>query len=216
MKTYKTIYQLQVANDEIKKSKFIATAMPVPNKAAAEEWIKEIQRQYKDATHNVFAYRVVENGVLLERQSDDGEPSGTAGMPILEVLRGEELTSVAVVVTRYYGGTLLGTGGLTQAYGRTAKLSLYDIIEKSPYKRYVVTTDYSQMGQVQYEVLQDGHILHDTVYTDAVEFIIYVAEQNAGAFVKKIANVTSGTAQVVEDAVVYGFYYGGEFMTSDE
>jgi len=196
MDNYKTIYKINEYTAIEKKSKFIGTAFPVQSRDTAEQEIKALQKKYGDATHNVFAYRVLEGGQVLERQSDDGEPSGTAGMPILEVLRGEELYNIGVVVTRYYGGTLLGTGGLTRAYGHTAKGALGEIIEKKPYRQYSIVVSYNQMGQIQHEILGGDYILKDTIYTDTVEFLVYAHEDLSRGLEKKITDITSGTAKI--------------------
>ena len=123
LKKYKTI--LEEAEEEIveKKSRFIATVRPVKTEDEARAFIEEMKKKYWDARHNVFAYQIGERNEL-QRFSDDGEPQGTAGMPVLNVLKGEDVKDTAVVVTRYFGGTLLGTGGLVRAYGKAAKEGL--------------------------------------------------------------------------------------------
>ena len=122
LKKYKTI--LEEAEGEIveKKSRFIATVRPVKTEDEARAFIEEMKKKYWNATHNVFAYQIGERNEL-QRFSDDGEPQGTAGMPVLNVLKGEDVKDTAVVVTRYFGGTLLGTGGLVRAYGKAKELA---------------------------------------------------------------------------------------------
>ena len=120
MQAYKTIATSETVEIIEKKSKFIAHVFPVQTQEEAEGHIQKLKKQYWDAAHNCYAYQLGEKSEI-QRFSDDGEPQGTAGKPILEVLKGENLTNVLVVVTRYFGGTLLGTGGLVRAYGRTAK-----------------------------------------------------------------------------------------------
>ena len=141
---YKTIYKEAEAEIIEKKSKFIATVRPVKTEEEAQSFIEEMRKKYWDATHNVFAYQIGERN-QIQRFSDDGEPSGTAGLPVLDVLKGEDVKDVAIVVTRYFGGTLLGTGGLVRAYGKAAKEGLLEagIIEKKLYRRFHVITDYS-------------------------------------------------------------------------
>lgn len=145
---FKTIEEKSVAELIEKKSKFIATILPVANKAEAEEKLKETKNYYKDARHNCFAY-IVEK---LERCSDDGEPSGTAGLPILEILRGKELNNVLVVVTRYFGGILLGTGGLVRAYSDVTKKAIESakIVTKEYGIRYKVEVSYGELKNIQY------------------------------------------------------------------
>lgn len=110
-----------------KKSKFIANVFYIENKEEAEDKLKQIKKKYYDAKHNCYAYRVLENDNIIERSSDDGEPSGTAGMPILDILRGQDIVNCIIVVTRYFGGILLGTGGLVRAYLDASKNALDEI-----------------------------------------------------------------------------------------
>lgn len=180
-----------------KKSRFIAHVMPVKTEKEALENIEKIKKQYWDARHNVFAFQLGERNEI-QRYSDDGEPSGTAGMPVLEVLRGEDIKDTIIVVTRYFGGTLLGTGGLVRAYGRSAKEGLLQagIIERILYTQLSITVDYTLSGKVQYEILQGEHILQDTVYTHNVEFKVLCRVSMTEGFVKNIINVTNGQATV--------------------
>lgn len=180
-----------------KKSRFIAHVMPVKTEKEALENIEKIKKQYWDARHNVFAFQLGERNEI-QRYSDDGEPSGTAGMPVLEVLRGEDIKDTLIVVTRYFGGTLLGTGGLVRAYGRSAKEGLLQagIIERILYTQLSITVDYTLSGKVQYEILQGEHILQDTVYTHNVEFKVLCRVSMTEGFVKNIINVTNGQATV--------------------
>ena len=176
-----------------KKSRFIGYVKPVINEEEAIEFINAVKKKHSDATHNCYAYIVRDNNIM--RYSDDGEPAGTAGMPILDVLRKEELTDVCVVVTRYFGGTLLGTGGLVRAYTKGAQVGLdaAERIEKLFCNIYSVKCDYSMMGSLQYSIQEDGeYILKDTLFTDNVEFIVYVKTPDAERFEKMIENKTSG------------------------
>ena len=184
-----------------KKSRFIANCIPVYSIEEAENFINQIKKTHHTATHNVFAYRVFAENKIAERQSDDGEPSGTAGFPILNVLRGEDIVNAAAVVTRYYGGVLLGTGGLARAYSGSAKegITVAGIIEKILYQTLFVKVDNTLLGKVRYETLQREHIIDDTIYTDVVEFKILVKIPEVEVFVKAIINTTAGNA-----AVVYG------------
>ena len=125
---------MKIVNEHIenyiieKKSKFIANVFYVENIEEAEERLKKIKKKYYDAKHNCYAYRVLENENIIERSSDDGEPSGTAGMPILDILRGQDIINCMVIVTRYFGGILLGTGGLVRAYSDASKNALEKLI----------------------------------------------------------------------------------------
>jgi uncharacterized YigZ family protein len=166
---YRTIYQ--GGEDEIveKKSRFIATVIPVENEEEALEFIEKTKKKYWDARHNCFAYVIGERG-QLQRCSDDGEPNGTAGKPMLDVLLGNELRNVAVVVTRYFGGTLLGTGGLVRAYSQAVKAGLQAsvVITKILGVKLHIETDYTTFGKIQYILAQRELKILDTVYTDKV------------------------------------------------
>ena len=116
---YKTVKDIGIAEIVEKRSRFIASVRPVSSEEDALEYLNMLKQKYWDARHNVYAYIIRENNIM--RYSDDGEPSGTAGVPVLDILKREELTDVIVVVTRYFGGILLGTGGLVHAYSKAAK-----------------------------------------------------------------------------------------------
>lgn len=195
---YKTVKK--GAYDEFveKKSRFIGYVKPVVTEEEAIDFVNAVRAKHRDATHNCYAYIVRDNNIM--RYSDDGEPAGTAGMPILDVLRKEELTDVAVVVTRYFGGTLLGTGGLVRAYtkGAQAGLDAAGRVEKLFCNIYSVKCDYSSMGSIQYAIQEDGeYILKDTIFTDNVEFIVYVKTPDSQRFEKMIENKTSGQIKPV-------------------
>lgn len=197
LESYRTVGGYGQAEIVEKKSRFIAHVMPVKTEKEALENIEKIKKQYWDARHNVFAFQLGERNEI-QRYSDDGEPSGTAGMPVLEVLRGEDIKDTLIVVTRYFGGTLLGTGGLVRAYGKSAKEGLLQagIIERILYTQLSITVDYTLSGKVQYEILQGEHILQDTVYTHNVEFKVLCRVSMTEGFVKNIINVTNGQATV--------------------
>ncbi len=197
---YKTVKQ--GAYDEFvdKKSRFIGYVKPVICEDEAIEFINAVRKKHSDATHNCYAYIVRDNNIM--RYSDDGEPAGTAGMPILDVLRKESLTDLCVVVTRYFGGTLLGTGGLVRAYTKGAQVALDAAgrIEKLFCNIYSVKCDYALMGSLQYAINEDENcILKDTLFTDCVEFVVYVKVDDALRFEKMIENKTAGqvAAQIV-------------------
>lgn len=178
--------------------------MPIENEQQALEYIEKIKKEYWDARHNVFAFQLGERN-QIQRYSDDGEPSGTAGMPVLEVLKGEDIKDTLIVVTRYFGGTLLGTGGLVRAYGKSAKEGLLaaGIVERVLYTQISITVDYTLSGKVQYEILQGSHILEDTVYTQNVEFKVLCQVSLTEGFIKNIINVTNGQAIIETGENVY-------------
>ncbi len=182
-----------------KKSRFISHVKPVASEAEAIEYIEAVKKKYWDARHNVYAYIIGKN-MELQRYSDDGEPQGTGGIPMLEVLRGAQVTDTVAVVTRYFGGTLLGTGGLVRAYTRGAKdgIAAAGIVTMVLCRRISVRTDYTLSGKVQYEIMQGGHRLEDTLYTADVVFNVLVQKSKCSSFIKDIINVTNGRAEITE------------------
>ena len=146
-----------------KKSRFIANVCPVKTEEEAKSFIDSIKKQHYNARHNVFAYQIGEKNEI-KRFSDDGEPQGTAGMPVLNVLAGGDIKNTIIVVTRYFGGTLLGTGGLVRAYTEAAKAGLENagIYEIGLYKKIEVCVDYTLNGKVQYEISKGGYFVEDT------------------------------------------------------
>ena len=155
---YKTVYKGGEGEITEKKSRFIATVVPVHTEEEALKFIEAMKKKYWNATHNCFAYVIGEHDEL-QRCSDDGEPGGTAGKPMLDVLTGEEIHNAAIVVTRYFGGTLLGTGGLVRAYSSAAKQGLASsvIITKIPGVKLRLATDYAGLGKIQYIFWTEGH-----------------------------------------------------------
>lgn len=195
MDCYHTIYKGGTGEIIEKKSRFIAEAYPVSGEEEAFFRLEEVKKRYWDARHHCWAY-VIGRNPSLERMSDDGEPAGTAGKPILEVIRGRELTDVFIVVTRYFGGTLLGTGGLVRAYTSAAAeaLSHTEIITRIHGFKLKITTDYTGLGQLQYLLGQRGMAILDTVYTDQVEFFVFVPDEEEKALMKAVMEGTNGQA----------------------
>lgn len=196
---YRTIHEYGVHEIIINKSRFIGYAKPVESEEDAIKFIEEIKFKHKDATHNVPAYVIGENN-NIQRYSDDGEPSGTAGIPILEVLKKENLRNVVIVVTRYYGGVKLGTGGLVRAYIKGAKIALEAsrIVEKILYKRLKVRVDYTLLGKVQNDLLSYGYIIDDTVYDDAANLILLVESDKCDYFKNIIIDITNARVEIEE------------------
>lgn len=183
-----------------KKSRFIANVKPVVSEEEAIEFVDEIKKRYYDARHNCYAYQIGDRN-QIQRYSDDGEPGGTAGMPILDVLRGRNIKNSIVVVTRYFGGTLLGTGGLVRAYSSAAKAGLINtgLIERIPHIRLKFTVDYTLSGKVQYEIINGGHISEDTVYTDKVEFIVLCEIDREYELTENIVNITGNKVVISKE-----------------
>lgn len=201
---YRTIYQ--GGEDEIaeKKSRFIATVIPVENEEEALEFIEKTKKKYWDARHNCFAYVIGERG-QLQRCSDDGEPNGTAGKPMLDVLLGNELRNVAVVVTRYFGGTLLGTGGLVRAYSGAVKAGLEAsvVITKIMGVKLHIETDYTTFGKIQYILAQRELKILDTVYTDKVELEVLVPKMELEQVMHAITEGTNAQADMTPEEECY-------------
>lgn len=196
-KSFKTINERAEAEIVEKKSRFIANVSPVSSEEEATNFIAEIKKQHYNARHNCFAY-VIGGDIPIVRFSDDGEPNGTAGKPILDVLLGEKIENAIIVVTRYFGGTLLGTGGLVRAYGKSAKEGILagKIVQMDVYTKVFISVDYSLIGKIQYEVSNNGHIIIDTEYTDLVKFSLYVKSELVDEFIKNIVNITNNVANI--------------------
>ena len=200
MEAYTTVCGYGTGEIVEKKSRFIAEVFPVVSEDEISAHIEKIKKEYWDARHHCWAYVIGQNPGT-ERMSDDGEPAGTAGKPILEVIRGRGLTDVLIVVTRYFGGTLLGTGGLVRAYTQAALegLSHAGILRKVPGVRLKIGTDYTGLGKIQYLLAQREISILDTVYTDRVEILTAAAADMAESLKKEITEGTSGQAVIEED-----------------
>ena len=209
---YKTVYEGGEGELVEKKSRFIATVRPVKTEKEADQFVEEMRKKYWDARHNCWAF------ILGERQefkrcSDDGEPSQTAGKPMMDVLTGAGLTDVAVVVTRYFGGTLLGTGGLVRAYSGAVQEGLKNstVITKYLGIKLSVTTDYNGVGKLQYLFGQTEIPILSADYTDKVVFTVLVASPRIQEIKKAITEATSATAQMEESDPVYFAEINGKF-----
>lgn len=213
LKRYKTIFQQAEAEIVEKKSRFIATVKPVKKEEEARLFIDEMKKKYWNATHNVFAYQLGELNDI-QRCSDDGEPPNTAGKPILDILMNEGIKNAAIVVTRYFGGTLLGTGGLIRAYSKAAKQGLIagNIVEKILYIQFSIITDYILSGKIQYEILQMQTVLQDTIYTQEVEYIVLVELEQSELFYKKLIEVSAGKVKIERKQELYGAWISGELF----
>lgn len=197
MGTYQCLKEGGVGEIREKKSRFIATLKPVTSEEEATAFINETKKKYWDARHNCSAFVIGRNSELT-RCSDDGEPSGTAGRPMLEVLTGAGLTDVCVVVTRYFGGVLLGTGGLIRAYQAAVKEGLQHakIVKRMSGIVYTVQSDYSNAGRLQNLFAREDVIVSDSSYGADVIFTIVLLPETEEAILKKIADATDGVAVV--------------------
>ena len=213
IKSYKTIHEYGCDEVLIEKSTFIGYAKPVNTEDEAVEFINEIKKKHKDATHNVWAYTVGMN-MEIQRYSDDGEPQGTAGIPTLEVIKKEDLRNVAVVVTRYFGGIKLGAGGLVRAYTKGAKIGLdaSKVIEKVLYRDIRIKIDYNQLGKVQNEIINMGYYINETLYEDKVVIAVYSKIDEVDKLKEKIIEITSATAEISEKEEFYLSEYNGKIL----
>lgn len=198
MQPYTTILEYARFEYEEKKSVFIAEAAPVESESEAIAFIEAAKKRYPDAKHHVYAYVLRENSIM--RFSDDKEPQGTAGMPTLDVIRKRNCTDTVVVVTRYFGGTLLGTGGLVRAYTSAAvgALEKAGIITYDIYSRYEITVSYSDHVKITAQFSDFGFRIDDTVYSDDVCIEGSILKENENKFEKKITEITSGRAKFIK------------------
>lgn len=181
-----TIKESKIAQIEEKKSKFIANIIPVESQEIAEKKIKEIKKEHYKARHNCVAYRIIENEQIVEKASDDGEPSGTAGGPMLNILQKNNLINVLVVVTRYFGGILLGTGGLVRAYSEATLKAIeeVEIVKKSLLRSIEVKLDYQDLKDFKYYCQKNNIKIDDINYTEKIVCKILVEEGKKEKFIE--------------------------------
>ncbi len=188
---YKTVYGTGTAEIVEKKSRFIASVKQVTSEEEAISFVNEVKSKYRDARHNVYAYVVSENNI--SRFTDDGEPSGTAGAPVLDVILKEELTDTAIVVTRYFGGTLLGTGGLVRAYGKAAKDGVTNakICEKIYCHEVSMRIPYDMLGKINYILDNGEYIKGATEYAEDVIVTAFIKYDLLDTFLNEIKETTN-------------------------
>lgn len=193
MKPYKTL--LRAASDEfvVNKSRFIGHGCPCETEEAALAFLAGIRARHKDATHNCYAYIVGANMGIM-RYSDDGEPGGTAGMPIIEVMKARGVTNCAVVVTRYFGGILLGAGGLVRAYsqGAAAALNACGVGVMHPTARYLLEVPYPMLGRLEFFLKTEPVIVEEKQFADAVILTLVVRTSDEEAFAARLTNMSEG------------------------
>lgn len=211
LEKYKTILEGGTGEIVEKKSRFIATVRLVETEEEALAFIEEMKKKYWDARHNCYVYSVGTNREYT-RCSDDGEPSGTAGRPMLDVILGEDIYNVAVVVTRYFGGILLGTGGLVRAYSKAVQEGLRGsrIIEKQYGISLEVITDYTGIGKIQYIAGERRLPILDSEYTDKVMLKLLVPACEFASVEKAITEGTSGRAKMRKEKDLYFAVLDGE------
>lgn len=210
MYEYRTVYEGGEGEITEKKSRFISAVHPAETEEEAVAFIDSVRKTYWDARHHCYAYIIGERSDL-KRMSDDGEPGGTAGKPMLDILQGEGLTNLVVVVTRYFGGTLLGTGGLARAYSAAARAGLDSsiVITKIPGFKLQVTIDYTDLGKIQHLLLLRGIKILDSVYTDKVTLEILSPGKETDAVMAALTEATGGKAGLRKNSVCYYADIGG-------
>jgi uncharacterized YigZ family protein len=198
---------------EEKKSKFIATIRSVSTEEEAQAFINEMKKKYWDARHNCMAYIIGEKNPIM-RFSDDGEPSGTAGKPILEVLQGNHIADACIVVTRYFGGVLLGTGGLVRAYQKSSQDAIANsvIAEKIHGIRNKIVTDYNGFGKIQHLAMTESITLGEVEYSDVVSVTLFCEPEQYDGFYKKVVDITAGKA-VFQEPEQIAFYKSANGIT---
>ncbi len=205
MKSYKTIHHRSRFEFEDRKSVFIGEALPVKSESEALAFLESIKKHYPDARHHVYAYVLRDNAIM--RFSDDGEPQGTAGMPILDIVRKKELTDIIVVVTRYFGGTLLGTGGLVHAYSASALGAIEEaqVITYDLYTELSICVSYSDYQKLTVLFSDYEFRIEDTGFGAEVEILGRVLSTKLTSFLERLTEVTSGRAktEILEEKFDY-------------
>ncbi|AIQ62899.1 IMPACT family member YigZ [compost metagenome] len=204
LEEYRTVRTSGSKEVVIRKSRFIGHVMPVDSEEEAAMFIEDIKKKHWNATHNCSAYMIGERDEI-QKQSDDGEPSGTAGKPILEVIRNQGVKNVAIVVTRYFGGILLGAGGLIRAYTDGAVLALEagEVITRVLRREVFVEIEYTWLGKVENELRSRGYMTGETEFTDKVKLLCLPKNAEADAFMAWMTDLTQGQALVTEGRRIY-------------
>jgi len=203
LKSYTGLRSVGEATIEVKRSRFIARAGPVDTEEAAMRFVRAVQEEHATATHNVFAFEIGLDH-KTQRFSDDGEPNGTAGKPVLEVLRAHDLMNAVIVVTRYFGGTLLGAGGLIRAYGQAASegVKAAGLVMMQLYHAYQVRFDYRWLGKVEHTVRKDC-IIEDSAYGADVRMKILIPYSLTNAVLDELRDLTSASIEVKAAGTAY-------------
>lgn len=204
VESFNTVYQCAYGEIVVKKSRFIASVCPIETEEDAFKLIEETKKKYWDASHNCYAFIIGTTNSTM-RFNDDGEPSRTAGMPILNVLSARRLTNIIVIVTRYFGGTLLGTGGLVKAYQSAAIEGLNHsiIIKKELGNRLLLTTDYNLIGKIQYYIGQEAFPIIASSYTEVVTLEVIVPVSKTSGFIDKLSELTNNTVNISKKEQAY-------------
>ena len=202
--SYNTIKEYGEYEKVIQKSRFITYAKRATTEGEALDFIQEIKKKHWNATHNCSAYLIGENDEI-QKANDDGEPSGTAGVPMLEVLKKRKLKDTVVVVTRYFGGIKLGAGGLIRAYGSAVSegLNSIGVVKRQLMHIMKIKVDYHWLGKIENELRQSAYIIKEIHYLDTVEIDTYVAADGLENFSEWITELSNGQAHILENGVTY-------------
>lgn len=199
-KNYLTLKSLGNSEIVISKSRFIANCKRVESEQEAMEFIQFIKKEHNSATHNCSAYLIGEHD-QIQKANDDGEPSFTAGVPILEVLKKQKLQDVVVVITRYFGGIKLGAGGLVRAYGKatTSGIDAAGVVERRVHHLMKVVVEYGWLGKLENEIRNSSYLIQNINYADHVEFYVFVSEEAEENFTEWLTEMTNGQAIITCD-----------------
>lgn len=204
LENYKTVKERGNHEIVIQKSRFIAHFKRTKTEQEALDFIQEIKKEHWNATHNCSAYLIGEQD-LIQKANDDGEPSGTAGVPMLEVLKKRRLKDTAVVVTRYFGGIKLGAGGLIRAYGSSVSegLNHVGVVNRTLCYTMETTIDYTWLGKIENEIRQSLYQLKEITYADLVTIHVYVEANNVDAYLEWMTELTNGKSETKQGKSVY-------------
>jgi len=204
LQSYLTVAHMNSAEIVIKRSRFIAHVKPVETEEEAIAFIEEMRKHHSDASHNCYAYIVGERD-QYQKQSDAGEPSGTAGKPILEVIKHRQLKNIVIVVTRYYGGTMLGAGGLVRAYtdGAVAGIEAAVPVWRKLHQEVRIEADYSWHGKIEHELRQAGTLIRETLFSDQIEVICLPLQLESEPFIARLTDITQGQCKISLGEVEY-------------
>lgn len=201
---YKTVAESGSSQFIINKSRFIGYAAPCTTEEEALQFLSSIREKHKDASHNCYAY-VIGRNAGIARYSDDGEPSGTAGMPIIEVMKARGVTNCAVVVTRYFGGVLLGAGGLVRAYsqGAAAALNACGVGVMHPTARYLMEIPYPMLNRMDHFLKGEPVIVEDKGYTDVISYTLIVRCADEEGFLARVTDMSEGRVEPLRVEEMY-------------
>ena len=204
LKEYRTVFREGHYTYEEKRSRFIARVLPVQSEEEAIEYINRVKSESRDARHHCYAY-YIEGDAAYQRYSDDGEPAGTAGIPILEVIKKRQLVNIVIVVIRYFGGILLGAGGLVRAYGKAAAGGVLNarVIMVRTCTEAIINVEYHLSGKLQNMLLSEGFIIAGTDYSHHVSFTVLIPEEQKNKLEETVNDTTGGKAYIA---------YGGKKM----